>query len=119
MTEFGNRASQREIFPNFPKVFFTTFDKPKYYDYIPESYKLNWEDPHKFIPDRMVSDFNQKLFINFIHRECFNSCINSSSSLSETERQCYNNCQNKHLSSLATFRKFSSKEENGEAGGTS
>ena len=88
----------------FPRLFYQTFEKPKTYDYIPESFKLIWEDPHKFIPDKMLNHFNEKMFINFIHRECFNSCLTKTSSLTENEINCYKNCQNKHLMSIGTFK---------------
>ena len=105
MAEFGDyRSDNAGILPDFPKIYFSTFEKPKFYDYIPESFKLNWEQPHKFIPDRMLSHFNQKMFINYVHRECFNSCVTSGASLSAQETTCYSNCRNKHMSALGTFR---------------
>ena len=88
----------------YPSLYSRTYEKPKTYDYIPESFKLLWEDPHKFIPERMVSHFNERMFINYIHRECFNSCLTNSATLSEYERSCYKNCQNKHLLSVGTFK---------------
>jgi len=102
--EFGNYADYRKLIPNYPKLFFTTFEKPKYYENIPDSYNIQWDDPHKFIPDKYLSNFNQRMFVNFIHRECFNSCVNYSSNLSNEETICYENCKNKHLSSLETFK---------------
>ena len=103
--EFHNIDLYRGAITGFPHQYFRTFEKPKFYDYIPETYKMKWEDPHKFIPDRMVSQFNQKMFLNYIHRECFNSCVSDSSSLTQDEKDCYNNCKNKHLSVLGTFEK--------------
>lgn len=88
----------------YPRLFSRTYEKPKSYDYIPESFKLIWEDPHKFIPDKVLSQFNERMFLNFIHRECFNSCLTNSATLSEYEKSCYKNCQNKHLMSLGTFK---------------
>lgn len=102
--DFGDYGDMRKFIPNYPKLFFTTYEKPKYYDYIPDTFKLQWEDPHKFIPDKVASEFNQKMFINFIHRECFNSCVATGASLTEGEKDCYNKCRNKHLSSLETFK---------------
>ena len=104
--EFRDIEGYRDAFPNFPHQFFRTYEKPKYYDYIPESYKLKWEDPHKFLPDRMVNQFNQRIFLNFVHRECFNSCVQGTAALSEAESNCYNNCKSKHLSSLGTFKEI-------------
>lgn len=103
-SEFRDFDHYRSAIPNFPHLFFRTFDKPKVYDYIPETFKMKWEDPHKFIPDRMLSHFNQRTFINYIHRECFNSCVNTNAALSEAEKSCYENCKNKHLSALGTFK---------------
>jgi hypothetical protein len=56
-------------FLGYPKIYFSTFEAPKHYDYIPETFKLNWEDPHKFIPDRMLPHFHKKMFLNYLHRE--------------------------------------------------
>ena len=67
--EFHDTDMFRGLFTDFPHHYFRTFEKPKHYDYIPESYKMKWEDPHKFIPYNMTSHFNQRMFINFIHRE--------------------------------------------------
>ena len=81
-------------------------EPPKNYDYIPETYKNVWEDPNKFIPTRMHKTFNQKMFYNFVHRECFNSCIsltNQSFKPDLTETSCYDNCRSKHLSSMGIF----------------
>ncbi len=50
------------------------------YDYIPETYKNNWEDYNLFVPRSMLKSFNRKVYYNFIQRECFNSCIQSSQS---------------------------------------
>ncbi len=101
--EFNN-YSDLKINQAYPKILFSTFEKPKFYDYIPESYKINWPDPQKFLPDSMMSHFNKRVFINFIHRECFNSCVADNAQLSSQETQCYQNCKNKHLSSLETFK---------------
>ena len=86
------------------KIVFSTYEKPKSYDFIPETFKLNWDQPEKFLPDHMIESFNQRIFNNFLHRECFNSCITNSSSLVQSEIDCYNNCRNKHLYSVGIFR---------------
>ena len=104
--EFRDIFNYRNLYPNFPHHLFRTYEKPKFYDYIPESYKLKWEDPHKFLPDTMVHEFNQRMFLNFVHRECFNSCVQGSGALSEVESSCYNNCKSKHFSSLGTFKEI-------------
>jgi hypothetical protein len=101
---FNNYETYRSISPHIPNWVFRTFEKPKVYDYIPETFKNKWEDPHKFIPDRMLGHFNQRVFLQHIHRECFNSCVNSSAALSDQEKSCYDNCRNKHLSAIGTFK---------------
>jgi hypothetical protein len=83
-----------------------SYSEPKTYDYIPETYKISWEEPHKFIPTRMQRSFNQQLFYNFLHRECFNSCLSKSNKTNvpnSNELMCYENCRNKHLSSIGIF----------------
>jgi len=77
------------------------------YDYIPDTYKNYWEDYNLFVPRSMVKSFNRKVYYNFIQRECFNSCIQSSDlSVSDEERSCFNNCRSKHLSSLGLYEKI-------------
>jgi hypothetical protein len=85
-------------------VIFSTYEKPKHYDYIPETFKLRWDQPEKFLPDYLINTFNQKLFNNFLHRECFNSCVTNSNSLTDEEQACYKNCQSKHLYSMGVFK---------------
>lgn len=99
-------ANTNKNFFGIPNLYFSTYEAPKHYDYIPDAYKLNWEDPHKFIPDRNLTHFNQKMFVNFIHRECFNSCVQRGARLSENETNCYKSCQNKHLSSIGVFKEI-------------
>jgi hypothetical protein len=93
-----------DLHPNLDKIIFSTFEIPKVYSFIPQSYQLNWEDPNKFIPDRLFKYFNQKIYYNFLHRECFNSVVLPGNTLSEIEKQQYANCQNKHSGSLGIFR---------------
>lgn len=80
-------------------------DAPKTFTYIPETFKIKWKNPENFIPYRMVRKFNERIFYNFLHRECFNSCLDS-----WNESECYSNCRNKHLTSLQIFKH--SVEEN-------
>lgn len=89
---------------NAHDIYFTTYEAPKTYSYIPESYKLVWPEHDKFLPSVMEKSFNQKMHYNFLHRECFNSCVTDSSSLSKTELNCYKNCQSKHSYSMGTFK---------------
>ena len=89
---------------NYGDLIFSTYEKPKHYDYIPEVYKLRWDQPEKFLPDYLINSFNQKLYNNFLHRECFNSCITNSNSLTSEEQTCYKNCQSKHLYSMGIFK---------------
>ena len=77
------------------------------YDYIPETYKIQWDDYDQFLPKNMTSIFNKKIYYNFLQRECFNSCIQSASSdaISDEERSCFNNCRSKHLASLGIYER--------------
>jgi hypothetical protein len=86
------------------KVVFSTYEKPTHHDYIPDVYKLRWDQADKFLPDYMIGTFNQRMFNNFLHRECFNSCITKGEKLSSDEQVCYNNCRNKHLYSMGIFK---------------
>jgi hypothetical protein len=86
------------------KVILSTYEKPTHHDYIPETYKLRWDQPEKFLPDYMIGTFNQRMFNNFLHRECFNSCVNRGTSLSQDEKTCYSNCRSKHLYSMGLFK---------------
>jgi len=89
------------------KNHYQNYSEPKQYKTLPDSYKNVWEDPECFIPKKMHRTFNQQMFYNFIHRECFNSCINKtnvSNQPNKTEIFCYENCRNKHLSSLGIFK---------------
>jgi hypothetical protein len=85
-------------------LIFSTYDKPTFHAYIPDSYKLRWDQPEKFLPDYMIGTFNQRMFNNFLHRECFNSCVTKSATLSQPEASCYNNCRSKHLYSMGLFK---------------
>lgn len=88
------------------KIHYDNYEKPKTWSYIPETYKNQWRDPNKFIPNDMKRSFNQQMYYNFLHRECFNSCLssnNKSTMPSTQELSCYENCKNKHLSSLGIF----------------
>jgi hypothetical protein len=86
------------------RFIFTTYDKPTHHDYIPDVYKLRWDQPEKFLPDYLIETFNQRMFNNFLHRECFNSCVTKSISLTNGETNCYNNCRDKHLYSMGIFK---------------
>jgi hypothetical protein len=52
----------------------------------------------------MLSNFNQKMFINYVHKECFNSCVATGATLTKEEKNCYSQCKNKHASALGTFK---------------
>lgn len=94
-----------DIYPDlYDPIIFSTYEPPKTYSYIPESFKLHNEDPDKFLPDRMLKQFNEKMFYNFLHRECFNVSVTDSSSLTDTEQKTYSNCLTKHLNSIGIFR---------------
>lgn len=93
-----------DLHPSIDKIVFSTYEVPKSYDNIPQSYQMNWEDPTKFIPDRLLKYFNQKIYYNFLHRECFNSVVLPGNSLTEIENQQFANCQNKHRASLGIFQ---------------
>lgn len=67
---------------------------------IPPSFLIRVHDPENFIPYNMVNYFNEKIFYNLLHRECFNACIDNSDS-----KQCYLNCRSKHLTSIELFKK--------------
>jgi len=88
------------------KTHFDTYTKPQTHTYIPDTYKNVWEEPTKFLPTKMQRSFNQHMFYNFIHRECFNSCLskdNAKPNPNTQELTCYENCKNKHLSSMGIF----------------
>jgi hypothetical protein len=79
--------------------------EPQKYNFLPNSFIIRVKDPENFIPYSLEKHFNEKAFYSILHRECFNSCIDSD----ETE-ECYSNCRSKNLTSLQLFKK--SVEEN-------
>lgn len=74
--------------------------EPQKYNFLPNSFIIRVKDPENFIPYKLEKHFNEKIFYNVLHRECFNSCIDSE----ETE-DCYSNCRSKHLTSIQLFKK--------------
>lgn len=74
-------------------------EEPKIYDTLPKSFIINTPNPLSFIPHKVIPYFNERIFFNFIHRQCFNSCIDDSNSI-----DCYKNCNSKHLSSIELFK---------------
>lgn len=74
-------------------------ESPKKYDSLPPTFITKTINPLNFIPVRFVKHFNERLYSNYLHRECFNACIDS-----ENDNQCYLNCQNKHLTAIELFK---------------
>lgn len=79
------------------KMRLRTIKEPKVYDFIPLNYIIRVQNPLNFIPYKLVPHFNEKMFFNYLHRECFNSCV-------ESENDCYVNCQSKHSTALELFK---------------
>ena len=59
------------------KMRLRTIKEPKVYDFIPLNYIIRVQNPLNFIPYKLVPHFNEKVFFNYLHRECFNSCVES------------------------------------------
>lgn len=74
-------------------------DDPKRYHFIAPSFIKKYKNPLNFLPYKYVTHFNEKIFYNLIHRECFNSCVNT-----DNEEICYSNCQLKTLTSIELFK---------------
>lgn len=102
--DFQTSFFKRQIHANH-KFIYEPFEEPKTYDYIPETYKFNWDQPEKFIPDYMLTAFNRNIFLNVLQRECFRSCVGSTSTamVSRAEETCFNNCLKKHSASVKVF----------------
>lgn len=63
------------------------------------SFLIKYKNPERFLPLSHEKHFNEKIFYNTLHRECFNSCIDTSNT-----EQCYSNCQSKHLTSVELLK---------------
>ena len=80
---------------------------PKTFDKVPETYKISHRQYDKIVPDSERRVFNENIFYNLIHRECFRSCQDIKSSvLSSKEVDCFSNCQSKHLASVGIFERL-------------
>ena len=66
---------------------------------LPNTFAIKINQPENFIPDMWKKHFNEKMFYNVLHRECFNSCIDS-----ENPKESYLNCRDKHSASIAIFK---------------
>lgn len=73
--------------------------EPKTYKFLPSTFLIKVRNPENFIPYSHQKYFNEKIFYNVYHRECFNSCVDTSS-----PEQCYSNCQSKHSTSVELFK---------------
>lgn len=92
MIDFGNVYAE--------KMRLREVEAPKTYDYLPPTFLIKTRNPLNFIPMRLVKHFNERIYANFLHRECFNACLDN-----ENDNQCYLNCQNKHLTSIELFKR--------------
>ena len=66
---------------------------------LPNTFAIRLKQPENFIPDNWKKHFNEKMFYNVLHRECFNSCIDI-----ENSKDCYLNCKDKHSASIEIFK---------------
>lgn len=97
MKVYHDNLDSENFYPE--KLRLRQIDAPKTYTFIAPTYLINVPNPLSFLPHRQIKSFNDKVFFNSIHRECFNSCIDS-----ENENQCYLNCQSKHLASIQLLK---------------
>jgi hypothetical protein len=74
--------------------------EPQKYNFLPNSFIIRVKDPENFIPYKMEKHFNEKAFYSILHRECFNSCVDT-----DEVEECYSNCRSKHLTALQLFKK--------------
>jgi hypothetical protein len=66
---------------------------------LPNTFSIRLKQPESFIPENWKKHFNEKMFYNILHRECFNSCIDI-----ENSKDCYLNCRDKHSASIEIFK---------------
>ncbi len=97
MNLFHNHFDYSNVYAE--KLRLRQIDAPKSYSFIAPTYLINVPNPLSFLPKRQIKSFNEKVFLNTLHRECFNSCIDT-----ENEDQCYTNCQSKHLASIQLLK---------------
>ena len=85
------------------EITFQSYEKPKKYDTIKDTYIINWQENQNFLPKSYLKSFDSILFYNLIHRECFRTAIKNTSNLDQSEIKTYKNCVSKHQYAVQTF----------------